>query len=122
MPEAEPHGDLHGLPGVSDLLDAVIEELGGGIAPSLTDPGAAYRLKICTSLLQVARREQQLGSGQRAVHAGRLFRVGCRDEAELALRLRSGVLDVSDPDVRSAVIGAVVQRLRVANPRHLLRP
>ena len=57
VPETEPHGDLHGLPGVSDLLDAVIEELGGGIAPSLTDPGAAYRLKICASLLQVARRD-----------------------------------------------------------------
>lgn len=119
VPAPELPGDLHGLPGVADLLDAVIEELGDGIAPSLTDAGAAYRLKICTSLLRVVRREHQIGSGQRVAHSGRLARVDCRDEAELALRLRNGGLDMSDPDVHSAVIGAVVERLRVANPRHL---
>ncbi|MGN5238670.1 phosphotransferase family protein [Rhodococcus sp. SJ-3] len=122
VPEPETRTDLFGLPVASDLLGAVIDELGSGIAPSLTDPGAAYRLKICTSLLRVARREQLLGSVQRAAHAGRLARVGCCDEAELALRLRSGLLDVADSDVRSAVLGAVVERLRVANPRQLDRP
>ncbi|MFD6857227.1 phosphotransferase family protein [Rhodococcus sp. NPDC060090] len=119
VPARELHGDLHGLPGAADLLGAVIEEIGHGIAPSVTDAGAAYRLKICTSLLQIARREQRVGPGQRAAHSGRLARVDCRDEEELALRLRNGGLDVSDSDVHSAVIGAVVERLRVANPRHL---
>ncbi|MEE2034918.1 phosphotransferase family protein [Rhodococcus sp. CC-R104] len=121
-PRPEPHhrGDLHGLPDVPGLLDAAIAELGDGIAPAVDDPGAAYRLKICVNLLRIAQRELVVGSAQRAAHAGRLTRIGCRDEAELALRIRTGQLDPADPNVRSAVAGAVAERLRVTNPRHLV--
>jgi aminoglycoside phosphotransferase (APT) family kinase protein len=109
-PDEEPPApsDLHGRPTAVELLDAVRSHLGDEIAP-LLEGAPAFSLKVVDRALATVQRE--------VARAGVAPPIA--DEAALAAAIRSGEVDPDD-DLRAAIRAAVVERLRVANPRWLL--
>ncbi|WP_308014821.1 phosphotransferase [Nocardia coffeae] len=119
---SEPAATVHDRPHLTEMLDLVAETLTEEIAPTLTAEQQRQRflLRICVNLLGTATRELHAGPAATAAVAELLGELDCDSEAELAAGLRSGALSYSDKEVRRVVSLAVLSRLQVANPRHLL--
>lgn len=119
--ETTPGPSLHDRPSLSEILDLVAGTLRDDVAPVL-DGGhdrERYLLRICVNLLGMAGRE--LGAEDRTGDLQALLAaVGCGSEAELAGKIRAGSLAYTDPAVSRPISTAVLARLGVANPRHLL--
>ena len=115
-----PRPDLHGRPTAAELVDAVRGHLADELAPGL-EGSAHFHARVAIRALEVIERELLLGPEQALAHERRLSALGVADEVELAARIRAGELD-GRPDVDAAVRAAVVDRLRVANPRWLHHP
>ncbi len=115
-----PAADAHGRPTAAELVAAVREHLADVLAPGLTG-AAAFQVKVAGNALGIVERELVLGSALAAARAERLAALGVADEPELAAGLRTGTLAPST-EVLAAVRAAVVDRLRVANPRWLQPP
>ncbi|GAB2631167.1 phosphotransferase family protein [Prescottella soli] len=114
---------LHDRPSLPEILELVSGTLRDEVAPALTDAHERerYLLRICINLLGIAGRE--LGADDRSGHLRDLLAgLGCASEVDLAERIRVGTLSYADAGVRRAVSTAVLARLSVANPRHLLDP
>ena len=110
---------LHGRPTAQELVEAVRELLEG---PVLTDgvPAGAFSVRVAVNALKVVERELAAGGEDVRRHDERLAALGFADDAALAQALRQG--DVSPEQVRDAVLASVEDKLRVANPKHLLEP
>ncbi|HEU5151199.1 MAG TPA: phosphotransferase [Iamia sp.] len=108
--EPPPPPDRHGRPTAGELLDAVRSHLAEEIAP-LLEGAPAFSLRVVDRALATVQRE--------VARAGVVPAVA--DEAALAAALRAGEV-TPDDDLRAAVRAAVVERLRVANPKWLLPP
>jgi hypothetical protein len=108
--EPAPPPDLHGRPTAVELLDAVRSHLTDEIAP-LLDGAPAFSMRVVDRALATVQREVE--------RAGVVPPIA--DEAALAAAIRAGEVD-PDPELRSAIRAAVVERLRVANPRWLAEP
>ncbi len=68
------------------------------------------------------RRELRIGDAERAAHRDRLAALGCRDDAELAGDIRSGILDIADPRLVEAVRAETTARVLMTNPSYLAAP
>ena len=111
-PEAAPLPGPHDRPTATELLDAVGEWLG-----QLPLTGRdAFLSRVVGRALDTVRREITLGPVLARRHRARLDALGVRDDAELAAAIRSGR---DTDDVVDAVRDAVVDKLRVADPRQL---
>ena len=105
-PEPSPdRGAAHGRPTAAELVEAVREHLGDVVAPEL-DGAAAFQLKVAGNALAIVAR--QLEAQPTSVLNDTL-------ERALASAIRAGS-DLED-EVLVEVRAAVVDRLRVANPR-----
>jgi aminoglycoside phosphotransferase (APT) family kinase protein len=111
-PEIPPTHQPHDRPTAGELLEAVQEWI-DGLPLAGRD---AFLAKVATRALAVVGRELDLGPALAAAHAARLDALGVSDDAELAAAIRSGRDDAA---VESAVRAAVVDKLRVADPRQL---
>ena len=103
----DPH-DRHGRPTAAELVDAVREHLAEAVAPQL-EGAAAFQLKVAGNALGIVERE--LRTPPASVLSASM-------EAALAAAIRNGA-ELED-DVVVELRRAVVDRLRVANPRWLL--
>lgn len=112
-----PADDLHGRPTASELTAAVADLLRDEAIPG-TGGRLRYQLRVAANALDVVQRELDLGAHQRARCAERSADLGLADRAELAEAIRTGRLDTSRQDVRTALWEQVLDRLAVANPRH----
>ena len=114
---------LHGRPTAAELVDAVRGHLADAVAPEVTG-ATAFHLKVAGNALAMVERELRLGSALDAANHERLTALGFADEAALAAVIRAGGLDErSDwPAVLTTIRAAVVDRVRVANPRWLQAP
>lgn len=102
----------HDRPTADELLEAVQEWIAG-----LSLPGRDHFLgRVTARALDVVRRELALGPALAARHADRLESLGVESDAELAAQIRGGR---DEPAVVRAVCDAVVDKLRVADPRQL---
>ncbi|MFD0902420.1 phosphotransferase family protein [Actinomadura sediminis] len=86
------------------------------------DDRLRFHARVAASALRIARRELLLGDAHRTAHAARLASLGCADDAELALGVRAGRFDDRTDEVVAAVRASIVDKLTVANPRHLATP
>ncbi|WP_331852560.1 phosphotransferase family protein [Gordonia insulae] len=113
---------LHDRPQVTEILGLVSETLAGDVLGALPPEKARerYLLRICLNLLGIVSREIDGGSGDEAVVQETLRAAGYSGEQDLAARLRDGSAEPEDTGVRHAMSAAVIARLRVANPRHLM--
>jgi aminoglycoside phosphotransferase (APT) family kinase protein len=108
--DAPPPDDRHGRPTAAELVAAVREHLADAVAPQL-DGAAAFQLKVAGNALGIVERE--LRTPPTSVLSASM-------EAALAAAIRNGA-DLED-DVVVELRRAVVDRLRVANPKWLLPP
>lgn len=110
----------HGRPTIDELLDAVCGFLSDEL--STDDARTRYLARVAANAVTIVRRELRIGAGQQARHQDRLTTLGCRDDRELARRIRAGELDNRWTDVVAAVRAATTDRVLVANPRYLAAP
>jgi aminoglycoside phosphotransferase (APT) family kinase protein len=108
-PQPDP-GTAHGRPTAAELVEAVREHLAQTVAPEL-DGAAAFQLKVATNALGIVERE--LTATSTSVLNDQL-------ERALADAIRSG--NELEDEVLVEIRAAVVDRLRVANPKWLLPP
>jgi hypothetical protein len=108
-----PAAGPHDRPTGAELLDAV-QEWTAQLGLSGRD---AFLARVAHRALDVVRRELALGPALAAAHADRLAGLGVTSDAELARQVRSGR---TDDAVVGAVTAAVVDKLRVADPAHLV--
>lgn len=115
----EPPEDLYGRPHLGELLGAVEDFVTEATRDA--DPVTRYRAKIAANVLSTAQREWRRGTSARTQHARALRDNGFTDEAELALAIRSGSVDVDKPEVAALIARGAAERLAVANPSYRTR-
>ncbi len=112
-PQAAHGAGPHDRPSASELLEAVGEFLAGA---ELSEHDR-YLAKVSARLLHTVERELLLGPALAAAHTARLAALGVQDDAALAAQIRSG--DLRHEQALATVRAAVVDKLRVADPRQL---
>jgi hypothetical protein len=108
----------HGVPTAAELAEAVGEFLEREVMPAV-DGRLRFLARVAANAVAQVQRELVLGPEHRRAHAERLAALGVHDDAELCAAIREGTLDDRRDDVLAAVRASVVDKLRVANPRHL---
>jgi hypothetical protein len=109
----------HGITTAAELASAVRDFLEDEVvAPS--EGRLRFLARVAVRAVEQLERELTLGPELARAHAARLASLGVRDDQELCQAIRSGSLDDRMDEVLAAVRAGVVDRLRVANPRHLL--
>lgn len=111
--------DLHGRPTAAELVDAVRDHLATRVMSDL-EGAAAFQLKVAINALGIVERELRATSGAQLAHQARLRCLGFEDEASLAAAIRSGA--ELGLEVQEVVSAAVLERLRVANPKWIRTP
>ena len=114
-----PDSPPHDRPNASTLIDAVGAFLTEAEQP---DERLRFHARVAASALRIARRELLLGEAHKAAHDARLHALGCETDADLATAIRTGALDARTDDVVAAVRASIIDKLTVANPRHLAIP
>lgn len=109
---------LHDVPSAQQLVESVREWLERDVMAGTTGR-LQFHTRVAINVLSMVERELQLGPTQAQVHRDRLAQLGCRDDAELARKIREGELDDRLPDVRELVWATVKDKLTVANPKYL---
>jgi hypothetical protein len=102
----------HDRPTADELLEAAQE----WIADLSLDGRDQFLARVTTRALDVVRRELALGPTLAARHARRLRDLGVESDDELAAQIRRGR---DEPDIVRTVCDAVVDKLRVANPKEI---
>ena len=114
--------ELHGRPTAAELVEAVRELLEGQVLPDGA-PAGAFPVRVAANALKVVERELAAGGDDVHRHRDRLAGLGYDDDAALARALRQGEVPAEQlPAVRAAVMASVEDKLRVANPKHLVEP
>jgi hypothetical protein len=117
-PDGTSTDDMHGVPPLPGLVEAVREFLEGELMPSLAGRHQ-FLTRVSVNALRMVERELALGPAQAAAHATGLQRLGLADEAALAAAIRHGDLDERRDEVVAFVRDTVRGKLEVANPRYL---
>lgn len=102
----------HDKPSAQELVEAVQE----WIATLPLQGHDRFLARVATRAMDVVRREIALGPALAARHVQRLSALDVSSDAELAAQIRAGR---DDPAVVAAVCEAVVDKLKVADPRQL---
>lgn len=113
--DPEPRAALHDRPGVGELVEAIREWVDGDVRRG-TEGRLEFHARVATNALRMVERELALEPGLTDAHVARLAQLGCRDDRELAERIRSRVLDDRVDEVRTLVAASVHDKLLVANP------
>jgi hypothetical protein len=109
----------HDRPDASTLIDAVGAFL---LQADQPDDRLRFHARVAAAALAIARRELLLGEAHKAAHDKRLRNLNCESDADLAKAIREGTLDTRMDEVTEAVRDSIVDKLTVANPRHLSLP
>ena len=109
----------HDRPDVAELVAAIREFLERDVM-SATEGRVQFHTRVAVNALGMVERELLEGDVIAAEHAARLRALGYDDDRELAAAIRSGDVDQRWGDVAGAVYETVVDKLRVANPQHLV--
>lgn len=121
-PPTETDHTLHDRPQAAEAIDLVSDLLKKQIMPALAPDRQreGYLLRVAANMLQIAGREIRAGDTAQHTVSDMLTGLGCRSEAELAQRIRQGELSPYGSDIQQVVTTAVLNRIRTANPRHMM--
>ena len=108
----------HGVPTAAELAEALRGFLREDVMPAV-DARLAFLARVAVNVVGQLERELELGPARERAHAERLARLGVADDAALVRAIRDGSLDARMDEVVAATRTDVVERLRIANPRHL---
>ncbi|QKW39670.1 phosphotransferase family protein [Actinomadura sp. NAK00032] len=109
----------HDRPDARALIDAVGTFL---LQAEQPDDRLRFHARVAAAALAIARRELLLGEAHKKAHKTRLRNLNCKTDTDLAKAIREGALDTRMDEVTQAVRDSVVDKLTVANPRHLSLP
>lgn len=109
---------LHTFPDAAQIIDAVREFLRDEVMPA-TEGTVSFHARVAANLLDTLSRELEQGTAGEERFAAALRELGCQDEDDLALRIRSGDLRSSDPRLVEVLWAITTDRLSVANPSYL---
>lgn len=109
---------LHTFPDATQIVDAVREFLREEVMPA-TEGAVSFHARVAANLLDTLARELALGEAGEQRYTAALAGLGCRDEDDLALRIRSRDLGPDDPGLVKALWTITDDRLAVANPGYL---
>ncbi|MBO2447561.1 hypothetical protein J4573_10720 [Actinomadura barringtoniae] len=107
----------HDVPSARDLVTAVREFLENDVLATLEGRTRFHGL-VAVNVLGMVERELDLGESQAQAHQSRLSSLGFTNDADLAAAIREGRLDDRYPELKSALLEAVRDKLAVANPAY----
>jgi len=102
----------HDRPTADEIVEAAQEWIGG----QQLEGRDHFLARVTTRALDVVRRELSLGPTLASRHGERLSALGVESDDELATQIRAGR---DEPAVVQALCDAVIDKLRVADPRKL---
>ena len=109
----------HDRPTTAELVESVREWLERDVMPAV-EGRLQFHTRVAVNSLDIVLREMELGSGQEKVHVERLAALGHSDDVSLAAAIRAGDHDTDLAGLLRALRPSVEDKVRVANPRHLL--
>ena len=109
----------HDRPTAAELLEALHEWMERDLLPGV-DGRLQFHTRVAINMIDIVRRELELGPGQEVQHQEVLASFGMNDDAELAAAIREGAFDANLVDVLNRLRPVVEDKVRVANPRYLL--
>jgi hypothetical protein len=109
----------HDRPTAVELLEALHEWMERDLLPGV-DGRLQFHTRVAINMIDIVRRELELGPDQEVQHQEVLASFGMNDDAELAAAIRDGAFDANLVDVLNRLRPVVEDKVRVANPRYLL--
>jgi hypothetical protein len=109
----------HDRPTAAELLEALHEWMERDLLPGV-DGRLQFHTRVAINMIDIVRRELELGPDQEVQHQDVLSSFGMKDDAELAAAIREGAFDTNLVDVLNRLRPVVEDKVRVANPRYLL--
>ena len=109
----------HDRPTAAELLEALHEWMERDLLPGV-DGRLQFHTRVAINMIDIVRRELELGPGQEVRHQEVLSSFGMSDDAELADAIRRGEFDSNLVEVLNRLRPVVEDKVRVANPRYLL--
>ena len=109
----------HDRPTAAELLEALHEWMERDLLPGV-DGRLQFLTRVAINMIDIVRRELELGPDQEVQHQEVLASFGMNDDAELAAAIREGAFDANLVDVLNRLRPVVEDKVRVANPRYLL--
>ena len=110
----------HDPPTAEQLVEAVREWLETDVMPAV-EGRLQFHTRVAINILAMVEREMAFGPEQAEVHRANLERLGFGSDAELAAAIRRGECDDRMTEIEEVVFSSVVEKLRVANPKYLIR-
>lgn len=111
----------HDMPSAAALVEAVREFLERDVMTA-TEGRVQFHTRVAVNVLNMVRRELEMGPAQSDRHAAGLEQLGVADEAALARAIRDGELDDRLDEVKAFVKETVAAKLAVANPKYAAAP
>ena len=109
----------HDRPTAAELLEALHEWMERDLLPGV-DGRLQFHTRVAINMIDIVRRELELGPDQEVQHQEVLASFGMNDDAELAAAIREGAFDANLVDVLNRLRPVVEDKVRVANARYLL--
>jgi hypothetical protein len=110
---------MHGVPSARELAAALREFLASEVMPA-TEGRTSFMARVACNVAAQIERELELGPRLAGEHRARLAALGVGDDAALADAIRAGDLDDRLEQVIAVLRATTADRLRIANPRHLV--
>lgn len=108
----------HDRPTAIELLEAVREWMERDLMAGV-DGRLQFHTRVAMNIIDIVRREIELGPDQESRHAEMLATFGVSDDAELAASIRDGIHDDDLEAVLRRLRPVIEDKLLVANPRYL---
>jgi len=108
----------HDRPTAAELLEALHEWMERDLLPGV-DGRLQFHTRVAINMIDIVRRELELGPDQEVQHQEVLASFGLNDDAELAAAIRDGAFDSNLVEVLSRLRPVIEDKVRVANPRYL---
>lgn len=108
----------HDRPTAAELLEAVKEWMERDLMPGV-DGRLQFHTRVAMNIIDIVRREIELGPDQESRHREVLEAFGVSSDAELASSIRAGDHDDDLHGVLDRLRPVIEDKLRVANPKYL---
>lgn len=108
----------HDRPTAVELLEAVREWMEKDLMAGV-DGRIQFHTRVAVNIIDIVRREIELGPGQESHHQEVLEAFGVNSDAELASAIRAGDHDGDLLGVLDRLCPVIEDKLKVANPRYL---
>lgn len=112
------------MPSAPVLLTAAVKYIEQELLPTLTGYHR-FQTRVTANVLSIVRRELELRTSKAAAERARLRAILGHDgevedlSAELCELIRSGAIDLNDPDLRECVRQSLADALAINNPKWL---